>query len=160
MASNVRASGGEQSLRVTRRDGNPVHIGCKCRRWGERICGYPFTSVALLMEPGLDLQTSIRPGLDILGNEIVTALKKRSRLRRNPEIYTPGLVHGHPDVSLLDYELGRIERAHAESASVSEATPIGATPNARHALAMRTATSPAAGAGAVVCSTSNVLSPR
>jgi chorismate mutase len=66
------------------------------------------------MEPGLDLQSSIRPGLDILGNEIIIALKKRSRLRQNPEIYSAGLVIDHPQLSLLDYELGRIERAHAE----------------------------------------------
>lgn len=66
------------------------------------------------MEPGLDLQSSIRPGLDILGNEIVTALKKRSRLRRNPEIYVPGLVRERPDISLLDHELGRVEQVHAE----------------------------------------------
>lgn len=66
------------------------------------------------MEPGLDLKSSIRPGLDILGNEIIIALKKRSRLPANPQIYAPGLVRGHPDTSLLDYELGRVEQVHAE----------------------------------------------
>jgi chorismate mutase len=66
------------------------------------------------MEPGLDLKTSIRPGLDILGNEIIIALKKRSRLLINAEIYSPGLVLVHPTISLLDYELGQVERVHAE----------------------------------------------
>ena len=66
------------------------------------------------MEPGLDLKSSIRPGLDILGNEIIIALKKRSRLPANPQIYAPGLVRGQPDTSLLDYELARVERVHAE----------------------------------------------
>ena len=59
------------------------------------------------MEPGLDLKSSIRPGLDILGNEIIIALKKRSRLPANPQIYAPGLVR-QPDTSLLDYELARV----------------------------------------------------
>lgn len=62
----------------------------------------------------LDLQNSIRPGLDILANEIIIALKKRSRFKRNPEIYAAGLVQGDPSSSLLMYELARIEAAHAE----------------------------------------------
>lgn len=62
----------------------------------------------------LDLQNSIRPGLDILANEIVIALKKRMRFYLNPEIYQAGLVKGRPDTSLLHYELERIEQAHAE----------------------------------------------
>ena len=62
----------------------------------------------------LDLDESIRPGLDILANEIVISLKKRSRFRQNPEIYRPGLVLGEPARSLLDYELERVERLHAE----------------------------------------------
>lgn len=66
------------------------------------------------MEPGLDLQSSIRPGLDILANEIIIALKKRSRLPHNEAIYRPGLVRGQPHTTLLDYELGRVEQVHAE----------------------------------------------
>jgi len=62
----------------------------------------------------LDLDESIRPGLDILANEIIISLKKRSRFRQNPEIYRPGLVLGDPARSLLGYELERVERLHAE----------------------------------------------
>jgi len=62
----------------------------------------------------LDLERTIRPGLDILANEIVIALKKRSRFPRNPEIYAPGLVRTERDATLLDYELARVERIHAE----------------------------------------------
>jgi chorismate mutase len=62
----------------------------------------------------LDLDESIRPGLDILANEIVISLKKRGRFKQNPEIYRPGLVLGEPARSLLDYELERVERLHAE----------------------------------------------
>ena len=40
--------------------------------------------------PDLDLVRSIRPGLDILANEIVIALKKRTRFAHNPEVYVPG----------------------------------------------------------------------
>ena len=64
--------------------------------------------------PELDLERSLRPGLDILANEILTALKKRTRFPHNPEIYQPGLVREDRSVSLLRYELGKIERAHAE----------------------------------------------
>ncbi len=62
----------------------------------------------------LDLDGAIRPGLDILANEIVIALKKRTRFKQNLEIYRPGIVVGHPDLSLLDYELNRVEHQHAE----------------------------------------------
>ncbi len=62
----------------------------------------------------LDLAGTIRPGLDILANEIVIALKKRSRFVSNAPIYTPGLVIGHPDISLLDYQLRAAESQHAE----------------------------------------------
>ena len=62
----------------------------------------------------LDLDQSLRPGLDLLANELVIALKKRTRFPRNPEIYRPGLVRTAPDETLLDYELARIERLHAE----------------------------------------------
>ena len=62
----------------------------------------------------LDLSNKLRPGLDLLGNEIIIALKKRTRFPQNLEIYVPGLVVGHPDVPLLDFELGRTERFHAE----------------------------------------------
>jgi chorismate mutase len=62
----------------------------------------------------LNLSDSLRPGLDLLSNEILIALKKRSRFPQNLEIYEPGLVVGHPDVALLDFELARTERFHAE----------------------------------------------
>ena len=62
----------------------------------------------------LDLDRSLRPGLDLLANEIVIALKKRSRLPRNPEIYEPGLVRTAPGKTLLDHGLARIEHFHAE----------------------------------------------
>lgn len=64
--------------------------------------------------PDLDLAKTIRPGLDILANEIVIALKKRSRFAVNTPVYNPGIVIGHPDTSLLDYELSVCERNHAE----------------------------------------------
>jgi len=64
--------------------------------------------------PSLDLANSIRPGLDILANEIVIALKKRTRFKVNQPIYEPGLLPKHPSASLLDYELGLVERQHAE----------------------------------------------
>lgn len=66
------------------------------------------------MPLNLDLDGSIRPGLDLLANEIVISLKKRSRFKQNLEVYRPGLVEGHPGLSLLEYELGRVERLHAE----------------------------------------------
>jgi len=65
------------------------------------------------MDIDLNLDGAIRPGLDLLGNEIVIALKKRSRFKQNPEIYRPGLVLGCPDRSLLEYELARMEQVHA-----------------------------------------------
>lgn len=64
--------------------------------------------------PSLDLAGSIRPGLDILANEIVIALKKRSRYPLNSPVYQPGLLPAHPALSLLDYELALVERQHAE----------------------------------------------
>jgi chorismate mutase len=70
----------------------------------------------------LDLEGSLRPGLDILANEIVIALKKRSRFPQNPEIYASGLVVGQPGVSLLDFELARNERLHAELGRYTYAT--------------------------------------
>lgn len=66
------------------------------------------------MDDRLDLRSKLRPGLDLLANEIIIALKKRTRFQINPEIYRPGLVVGHPDTSLLDFELARTERFHAE----------------------------------------------
>lgn len=66
------------------------------------------------IHPDLDLAGRIRPGLDILANEIVIGLKKRTRFARNQAVYEPGLVIGQPDRSLLDYELSRIEACHAE----------------------------------------------
>jgi chorismate mutase len=62
----------------------------------------------------LDLEGNLRPGLDLLTHEIVISLKKRSRYRQNPEIYMPGLVLERQDISLLDYELYRLEEVHAE----------------------------------------------
>jgi chorismate mutase len=64
--------------------------------------------------PELDLQGHIRPGLDILANEIIISLKKRTRFLCNAAVYEPGLVVGRPDESLLRYELAQIERCHAE----------------------------------------------
>ena len=66
------------------------------------------------LHPDLDLQGTIRPGLDILANEIVIGLKKRQRYVSNPKIYQAGLVVPHPEQSLLIYELSRIEQCHAE----------------------------------------------
>ena len=66
------------------------------------------------MDIELDLDGAIRPGLDILGNEIIIALKKRSRFKQNLEVYRPGLVLDHPELSLLEYELRRVEEVHAE----------------------------------------------
>ncbi|MFW6303086.1 MAG: chorismate mutase [Candidatus Sumerlaeota bacterium] len=62
----------------------------------------------------LDLQGRLRPGLDILAHEIIIALKKRTRYPRNLEIYNPGLVRHHPNTSLLEFELHRMEELHAE----------------------------------------------
>jgi len=66
------------------------------------------------LDDQLNLRSKLRPGLDLLANEIVIALKKRTRFQINPEIYRPGLVVGHPDIPLLDFELARTERFHAE----------------------------------------------
>ena len=66
------------------------------------------------MDDRLDLRSKLRPGLDLLANEIIITLKKRTRFQINPEIYRPGLVVGHPDISLLDFELARTERFHAK----------------------------------------------
>jgi len=64
--------------------------------------------------PDLDLQGHIRPGLDILANEIVIALKKRTRFRCNPAVYRPGLVRTDSELPLLHYTLAQIERTHAQ----------------------------------------------
>jgi len=64
--------------------------------------------------PQLDLAGTIRPGLDILANEIVIALKKRSRFPTNPSVYKPGLVSTDTDMPLLHHVLGSIEHCHAE----------------------------------------------
>jgi len=66
------------------------------------------------LDDRLDLRSKLRPGLDLLANEVIIALKKRTRFQINPEIYRPGLVVGHPDIPLLDFELARTERFHAE----------------------------------------------
>lgn len=70
--------------------------------------------MTIASHPSLDLAGSIRPGLDILANEIVIALKKRTRFRLNLPVYEPGLLPAHPALSLLDYELALVERQHAE----------------------------------------------
>ena len=62
----------------------------------------------------LDLARTIRPGLDILGNTIVIALKKRARFAVNAPVYAPGLVRGRPERPLLEHALGGVERLHAE----------------------------------------------
>lgn len=67
-----------------------------------------------LPHPHLDLAGKIRPGLDILANEIVIALKKRSRFPSNGPVYKPGLILSQPSVSLLDHVLNNIETCHAE----------------------------------------------
>lgn len=66
------------------------------------------------MEADLDLANTIRPGLDILANEIVIALKKRTRFACNPAVYEPGLVRDQPDTPLLSHALATVERQHAE----------------------------------------------
>ncbi|MFK7993087.1 MAG: hypothetical protein AB8B87_03055 [Granulosicoccus sp.] len=66
-----------------------------------------------LPHPHLDLAGKIRPGLDILANEIVIALKKRSRFPTNEAVYKPGLLPSQPSLSLLDQVLNNIECCHA-----------------------------------------------
>lgn len=66
------------------------------------------------IHPDLDLQGRIRPGLDILANEIVIALKKRSRFVANTAVYEPGLLRDDDRQSLLMYTLGKIEHSHAQ----------------------------------------------
>ena len=70
--------------------------------------------MAVTIHPDLDLQSSIRPGLDILANEIVIGLKKRTRFTHNMALYKPGLVIGDASVDLLRFELNRVESQHAE----------------------------------------------
>jgi len=89
------------------------------------------------MDKSLDLNGTIRPGLDILGNEIVIALKKRIRFKQNPEIYRPGLVLSRPDLSLLEYELGRVEQVHAELGRYRYATQEAFTDVSDVALTIR-----------------------
>ena len=67
-----------------------------------------------LHHPQLDLAGKIRPGLDILANEIVIALKKRTRFAANAPVYEPGLVISMPSVSLLMHVMGNVESCHAE----------------------------------------------
>jgi len=62
----------------------------------------------------LDLAGTIRPGLDILANEIVIALKKRTRFLHNTPVYSAGLIATDPNISLLEYELHAAECNHAE----------------------------------------------
>ena len=74
------------------------------------------------IHPDLDLQGTIRPGLDILANEIIIGLKKRLRYTKNSRIYQPGLVISTPAQSLLEYELVQVERCHAELGRYAFAT--------------------------------------
>lgn len=74
------------------------------------------------IHPDLDLQGTIRPGLDILANEIIIGLKKRIRYAANSPIYQPGLVTAMPAQSLLMYELARVEQCHAELGRYAFAT--------------------------------------
>ncbi len=67
-----------------------------------------------LPHPHLDLAGKIRPGLDILANEIVIALKKRTRFPVNAPVYEAGLVLSNPTVPLLNHALHSIESCHAE----------------------------------------------
>jgi chorismate mutase len=78
--------------------------------------------------PDLDLVGTIRPGLDILANEIVIALKKRTRFSYNEPIYVPSLVLSDSSVSLLQHVLGRIESCHAELGRYTFATQDSFTP--------------------------------
>lgn len=78
--------------------------------------------------PDLDLVGTIRPGLDILANEIVIALKKRTRFSCNDAIYVPGLVLSDSGVPLLQHVLGRIESCHAELGRYTFATQDSFTP--------------------------------
>ena len=82
--------------------------------WARRVVFALDVSKSMNEEIHVDLEKSIRPGLDILANEIVIALKKRTRFRHNAEVYAPGLVVTDRSVSLLRYELERHERLHAE----------------------------------------------
>lgn len=76
----------------------------------------------------LDLAGKIRPGLDILANEIVIALKKRTRFPVNGAIYKTGLVKTNHSVSLLTHVLGNIESCHAELGRYTFASQESFTP--------------------------------
>jgi len=89
------------------------------------------------MSRDLDLDRTLRPGLDILANEIVISLKKRLRFPHNPEIYAPGLVAARPDLSLLMYELGQMERVHAELGRYSYSDQESFTDVSRTQLVIR-----------------------
>ena len=81
-----------------------------------------------LPHPHLDLAGTIRPGLDILANEIVIALKKRSRFLTNGPVYKSGLVASDPGISLLNHVLGRVESCHAELGRYTFAAQDAFTP--------------------------------
>lgn len=81
-----------------------------------------------LPHPHLDLAGKIRPGLDILANEIVIALKKRSRFHVNAPVYNAGLVVSNASLSLLEHALGSIERSHAELGRYTFASQEAFTP--------------------------------
>lgn len=72
--------------------------------------------------PDLDLVGTIRPGLDILANEIVIAMKKRTRFPHNDAVRAPGLVLSDPSISLLHHVLRRVESCHAELGRYTFAT--------------------------------------
>ena len=81
-----------------------------------------------LPHPQLDLAGKIRPGLDILANEIVIALKKRTRFPANTSVYEAGLALSSPSISLLEHTLGSIERCHAELGRYTFAAQEAFTP--------------------------------
>jgi len=81
---------------------------------GNNRCYVAIERKNMSVHPDLDLQGTIRPGLDILANEIIIGLKKRSRFTANAPVYLPGLVIPYPEQTLLHYELSRVEQCHAE----------------------------------------------
>jgi len=81
-----------------------------------------------LHHPQLDLAGKIRPGLDILANEIVIALKKRTSFPGNFQIYKPGLVVSQPSATLLEHTLKKVERCHAELGRYTFAAQEAFTP--------------------------------
>ena len=63
------------------------------------------------MEPGLDLKSSIRPGLDILATKLLSRSKSVRAANKSKSMRR--VWCGATGTSLLDYELARVERVHA-----------------------------------------------